>query len=73
MPRESTSTSPPVTWLEADLGDTEFRVLEHSDGMFTVDVPADRLVMNAEQMRPIAEAFARLATAKGWIAEGSGS
>lgn len=69
MPREATLTAaPPVTWLEADLGDTELRVLEHADGMFTVDVPEDRLVMNAEQMQPIVVALARLGKAKGWIA-----
>lgn len=59
---------PPTTWLEADLGDTEFKVDEHSDGMFTIDVPDDRLVLNAEQMKGIVQAFARIGLAKGWLA-----
>lgn len=41
---------PPTTWIETDLGDTEFKVDEHADGMFTIDVPDDRLVLNAERM-----------------------
>lgn len=67
MPRTTAPAAPPVTWVEADLGDTEFTVQEHSDGMFTIDVPDDRLVLNAETMQPIVEGFVRIGREKGWI------
>lgn len=58
---------PPTTWIAADLGDTEFKVDEHADGMFTIDVPDDRLVLNADLMKDIVEGFVRIGRAKGWI------
>jgi len=52
--------------LEVELGDSELVVREHPDGLFTIDVNDERLVVNAEQLQPIVVGFARIGQLKGW-------
>jgi hypothetical protein len=57
----------PVKWIEVELGDTDFTVTEHPDGMFTIEFTGARLVVNAEQLRSITDGFITLAREKFWL------
>lgn len=56
----------PSLLFEVDLGDGAFIVRLHPDGMFTLDVNSEVLVVDAEQMQAIAAGFVALAKGKGW-------
>lgn len=47
------------TLLELDFGDAEFVVKHHPDGMYTVEMSSERLVLNEEQLLEMLRAFQR--------------
>jgi hypothetical protein len=56
-----------ATWVEIDLGDAEFKVLEFSDGLFAVRIDDTQLLCNASQMQDVLAALVTLAKAKQWL------
>lgn len=63
----------PTTLLEVDLGDTALVVREHADGLLTIEVNDERLIVNADQFHTVVTGFVAIGRAKGWIAEADGS
>jgi hypothetical protein len=69
------SVTPPsdVAVVDLDFWDSELIVREWSDGRFTLHVNGEVVVLSAEDMQRVVEAFARVGRAKGWTAEAVGS
>jgi hypothetical protein len=56
----------PSLLFEVDLGDSALVARLHPDGMYTLDINSEVVVVDADQMRAIATGFVGLAKAKGW-------
>jgi hypothetical protein len=58
---------PTVTHADLDFGDQGLVIVEFSDGMFSVTIDNERLLVNLEQMQQVVGAFVRLGKDKGWL------
>ena len=61
------------TWMDIDLADCGITVREFSDGVFTVTLNDERVLLSAGQMQDLVVAITAIGRAKGWIAEADGS
>ncbi len=59
-PRERTATPTTALRFEVDLGDALLRVMEFSDGMWALDLNAQRVVVTSGQMQEILDGFERI-------------
>ena len=66
-------TTPPTTWMDIDLADGSITVLEFHDGVFSVTLNDERVLLSAGQMQDLVVAITTIGRAKGWIAEADGS
>jgi hypothetical protein len=56
----------PVTLIELDFGDADLTVKHFPDGMYTVSVDGERLLVNKEQFQQIVQRFTELGVERGW-------
>lgn len=52
--------------LEVDLGDAELVLREHPDGLFTLRLNDEEIVVNGEQLQTIVGGFLQVGQTKGW-------
>jgi hypothetical protein len=57
----------PTTWVETDLGDSDFRIIEDPKGEFVMQLNDAQMILNATQLEGIVAQVANLGRAKAWI------